>query len=187
MVSWYLGLEVVAIKIIQPWLSRIQAADRGWNNLYHQICPGRGERVSPAAARGHAWLIKTRKIIVPRTLYLSRVLYLSDINLCRSSLLWLHLRVLAFINNTTTCFWLMTLMRILKRSVGSYNFVDRIGYAVVKMCEIEKSRLFKAERFPSFNPEPILVWGGGILCQGWKRVRQPVIVCISSQRFISIL
>ena len=73
------------------------------------------------------------------------------------------------------------------KTVGSYNFVDRIGYAVVKMCEIEKSRLFKAERFPSFNPEPILVWGGGILCQGWKRVRQPVIVCNSSQRFISIL
>ena len=47
--------------------------------------------------------------------------------------------------------------------VGSYNFVDRIGYAVVKMCEIEKSRLFKAEHFLSFNPELILR-GGGILC-----------------------
>ena len=43
--------------------------------------------------------------------------------------------------------------------VGSYNFVDRIGYAVVKMCEIEKSRLFKAEHFLGFNPEPILVRG----------------------------
>ena len=64
--------------------------------------------------------------------------------------------------------------------VGSYNFVDRIGYAVVKMCEIEKSRLFKAEHFPSFNPEPILRRGGGILCQGLKRVHKLVL-------FISIL
>ena len=58
--------------------------------------------------------------------------------------------------------------------MGSYNFVDRIGYAVVKMCEIEKSRLFKAEHFPSFNPEPILMRGSGILCQGLKRVHKLV-------------
>ena len=68
----------------------------------------------------------------------------------------------------------LNIQHLVEDYVGSYNFVDRIGYAVVKMCEIEKSRLFKAEHFPSFNPEPILRREGGILCQGLKRVHKLV-------------
>ena len=62
--------------------------------------------------------------------------------------------------------------------VGSYNFVDRIGYAVVKMCEIEKSRLFKAEHFLSFNPELILVRGEA--ASSVKQSREYAMYCLCS-------
>ena len=112
---------------------------------------------------------------MPHTLYLESSRGedqgLSDINLCR----WLFALILLLHLKQQHVFKSLNIKHLVEDCVGSYNFVDRIGYAVVKMCEIEKSRLFKAEQFPSFNPEPILMRGGGILCRGLKRVHKLVL------------
>ena len=113
----------------------------------------REEESNPSSSPGHAWIIKTRKIMP--VLDISR-------NYLRS--LW-TVPLVGFCQHRNCNNIFSNLKTNHHVDVGSYNFVDRIGYAVVKMCEIEKSRLFKAEHFPSLNPEPILVRGGGILSE----------------------
>ena len=120
----------------------------------------REEESNPSSRPGHACIIKTRKIM-PRTWYLQELSHITFVPFFFA----LVTIVDGFCQHHTRTNMFSNLKTNHHVDVGSYNFVDRIGYAVVKMCEIEKSRLFKAEHFPSLNPEPILVRGGGILSE----------------------